>query len=368
MKKQKQNNRIAFIGRYNEEEQISGPEKTAKRIFERSAEKYVPTFYQYFFDGYKYGLFEKLFGYETAFDGSGRKICITGIVRLFFALIWLKPRIIHIITFERFAVAAVYYAMLWRVKVIYNCHGIITYEDNSIKKEKAFYRFKNRYSEKLFLKKAWKIVFPSESAILICERYYSIDESKILIIPNGIDDTFHKIASSGSRNGIVMLSGNELHESRREFLKKFLKDGDHNIQLYVIGDKNYFSDIEAAGVYFFNSMYSSELADFYKNKDIFLSLNNYDTFSISAVESMASGLIPIVTKQTGMSGLIYNDVNGFVIEYGDVKQLKSCIHKLLTMNSIEKETIRNNAKSIYYKLNWENIFAQYESIYLAANK
>jgi glycosyltransferase involved in cell wall biosynthesis len=363
MKKQKLNNKIAFIGRYNESDIISGPEKTAKRTFQMAAEKYDPTFIQYFFDGNKYSLGQKLFGYETVPNSLNLKICTIGIVRLFFFLIKLKPALIHISAFERFAVAAVYYAMLWRVRVIYNCHGIIIHEDSEIKNEKSFYRFKNRYAEKLFLSKAKKIVFPSENSIIICQKYYNIDESKIIIIPNGIDEKFHKISSAGGRTGIVILSGGKLHTSRREFLKKYLKSADITFQLFIVGDRDYFKDVNMPGIYLFNSMFSSELAEFYKNKDIFLSLNDYDTFSISTVEAMASGLIPIVTRQTGISSMIFNDVNGYVIDYDDVESLKACINKLLKMNAVEKEIIRNNSKSIYYTLNWNKIFEKYDGLY-----
>jgi len=175
MKKKKQSNKIAFIGRYNEGEIISGPEKTAKRIFELAASKYEAVFIQYFFDGGKYSLKNKLFGYEE-FMKNGMKIYTLGVIRLFFFLIKFKPDIIHIITFERFARAAVYYAKLRKVKLIYNSHGIIIHEDEEIKHEKSSYRRKNRKTEKLLLKSANKIVFPSESAILTCEIYYKLDE------------------------------------------------------------------------------------------------------------------------------------------------------------------------------------------------
>jgi glycosyltransferase involved in cell wall biosynthesis len=135
------------------------------------------------------------------------------------------------------------------------------------------------------------------------------------------------------------------------------------LNLYIIGDKDYFGDINTFGIYKFNMMNSTELADLYKNKDIFLSLNAYDTFSISTAEAMASGLIPVITKQTGMSSFVFDDVNGYVVEYDNTDDLKLCIDKLLKKNSLDKEIIRNNTKAIYYKLNWQKVFEIYELLY-----
>ncbi len=354
---------IVYIGRYNKSEKLSGPEKTAKRIFTLSAQKYNTVFIQYFFDGNKYSLSRKLFGLEESVTQDNQKIYTSGLLRLFILLFKLKPKLIHIITFERFASFAVYYARLKKIKTIYNSHGIITHEDSYIKHENAGYSSRNRKVEKILLEKCSIIVFPSEAAKAHCGKYYNMENAIMHIIPNGIDAIFHLPVEKYSRDAVVFFAGNELHTSGRDFLKKFLAEPHTGLNLYIIGDKNYFSAYNDFGIFKFDIMESIKLAEFYKNKDIFLSINEYDTFSISTAEAMASGLIPIVTKQTGISSMIFNDVNGYVIDFGDVEQLKKAIGKLRIMSKQNKEIIRNNSKSIYHKLKWEKIFELYERIY-----
>ncbi len=363
MKEINKKNNIVFIGRYNHSEDLSGPEKTAKRIFSLASAEYKTCFIQYFFDGKKYSIYKKLFGLEEE-TADNKKIYTAGLIRLFMLLLKLKPSVIHIITFERFAVFAVYYSMLWKkVKVIYNAHGLIVHGDNEINRDKTFYGRKNRKAEKLFLDKAKKIIFPSENAVLFCQKYYKFDERKSVIIPSGIDEVFHKLPAGAVRNGIVILTGGPLHESGRSFMKKYLKNIEGNIHLFIIGNKKYFAVFTKPGIFTFERMHGPELARFYEDKDIFLSLNEYDTFSMATAEAMTAGLIPIVTKQTGISSMIFNNVNGFVIEYDDVKGLTDNIDKLRSMNPVMKETMRNNAKSVYQKISWDKVYSDYKKLY-----
>ncbi|HEY3251488.1 MAG TPA: hypothetical protein VGK25_10265, partial [Ignavibacteria bacterium] len=83
MNGQKLKNKIVYIGRYNESEILSGPEKTAKRIFDISLQDYDSVFIQYFFDGTKHGAFKKLFGCEKKLFNEGIVIYTSGLLRLF---------------------------------------------------------------------------------------------------------------------------------------------------------------------------------------------------------------------------------------------------------------------------------------------
>ncbi|MBL8016589.1 MAG: hypothetical protein JNK43_04905, partial [Ignavibacteria bacterium] len=78
-------NNIVFIGRYVDTEKLSGPEKFSKRIFENIA-SLLPagnvSFIQYFFDGRKYSLREKISGFDGS-DQNGLKVYRTGLYRFY---------------------------------------------------------------------------------------------------------------------------------------------------------------------------------------------------------------------------------------------------------------------------------------------
>ena len=348
---------IVYIGRYNDSEILSGPEKTAKRIFAECSKQHNPLFIQYFFDGTKYGFIRKLFGYE-----SKNNIITVGLIKLFFLLFRLNPGIIHIITFERFAYIAVLYSFFKKVKVIYNSHGVIKYEDTVLKKEKAFHRFKNRYVEKSLLNNADVIIFNSETSKYLCGKYYTLDNKKCLIIPNGVDKIFN-ICGDGRREGYVFFAGGKLHESSRMFLKKFLDYTHSQLDIHVIGSNKFCVNIIKSNIKIFDKMSAEKLAEFYKDKDIFLCLNSYDTFSIATAEAMSAGLIPITTKETGMSSYIKNGENGFIVNYGDTRQLENIIMLLCNMDSAEKDRIRRNTQNIYKEISWDKVYNMYDNIY-----
>ena len=361
MSARKDNLNIIYIGRYKKSEVLSGPEKVAKRIFEYHSRKNRTCFIQYFFDGSKDGLFKKLFGFDEEVVDGGSKIYTAGLFKVYSILRKIRPDIIHIIAFERFAVIAVLYKVFNKVKIIYNEHGVIAYE-NEIKDNGYFYSVKDRFCEKRLLSSADKIIFVSEQALNLAEKYYDIGESKCVILANGIDSIFNKQSTKDYSGKIkaVILYPNKLYYTGKKFLLDYYKEHDPELAFYVITD----SDISLPERFFKTKpMHSKELIDFYNDKHIFLALNSYDTFSISTAEAMSCGLIPVVTEETGISRFIENGLNGFYIKYGDKNSLKKVFADYMELSSEEKEKLSLSASKIYDELNWENIYGTYNSLY-----
>lgn len=76
--------KIFFLGRYNQSEYLSGPEKVAKRIYAESVKDYESVFIEYFFDGREFGFSKKLFGREKIKSVGSLKIFRFGIISLLF--------------------------------------------------------------------------------------------------------------------------------------------------------------------------------------------------------------------------------------------------------------------------------------------
>jgi len=109
-------------------------------------------------------------------------------------------------------------------------------------------------------------------------------------------------------------------------------------------------------------MPSDELAKFLTDKDIILCTSNYEHFSVAFAEAMASGLVPVTTRVNGASRYIQNNVNGFVIDYGNKYLLSDIICNLDKNRNILKEISEESSK-IYETLRWDKIFDEYELIY-----
>ncbi len=358
---------IVFAGRYNASEILSGPEKVAKRIFHLQAKKEKTIFIQYFFDGRIYNLWTKLFGKEIFFINEESYVITVGLLRIFSVLIKIKPQIFHIITFERFALILYIYKIFSKTKFIYNIHGLITFANYNIKKVSLFLRMKDKFCEKIFLKYSDKLIIPSRMLIDTLNKFNNFDSKKIKVIPHGCDSEFNQEKRSNhvDKNIKIAIQSDKIgFKSALPFILDGLKEINGKIVITVIGD---YSGYDLIKNRFPNTIYQDkfdvkEFAHFLNETDIFLSLIKYDSFSISALESMAAGAVTIVTKETGISEFIDNRVNGFIVSYGDSIKLSQIIKSLINNNNLIDKISKNSIK-IYKTLNWEKIFEQYSLIY-----
>ncbi|HKI78397.1 MAG TPA: glycosyltransferase family 4 protein [Ignavibacteriaceae bacterium] len=366
------NKKILFLGKYNESEIIKGPEKVAKRIFDiLSSNNSKITFIEYFSEGSKYSYWKKLNGRELKYHNAKSQILKLGIVQLIKELWIIRPDIIHIADFERFQLVAFLFRPFLKYKILYTVHGIAAYEMELTYKNKwAFYELKDKIAEYFYFKLSDKLLFLSKESINKALEYYKFDPSKVQIIANGIDKEFYyaysqKINRDGSGLKVVFVGDCERSEKGLTFILESLADVNFNIEFFIIGS-NYDSKIievsSFVNSYVINKMSTTELAAFYENKDIFISASYYDPFSLATVEAMAAGLIPVVTTNTGMSRFIKTGINGFIIKYGEKKELIRTLSKISGDDMLMK-SISNEATKIYQELSWENVSEMYLKIY-----
>ncbi len=356
--------KIFYLGRYNESENLTGPEKVAKRIFNESSKKNTTVFIEYFFDGRKFSFIKKLFGKDTI-SHDNLNILRLGAVTLFFYMLKEKPDLIHIINYERFAAVAFFYKLLSRTKIIYTVHGIICYENYKYKNATTFYKFRDKICEYIFFRYSDKLAFLSEESVNIASQDFKIDRSKVGIFPNGIDEIFHAAGKNKIHNKSdelkILFTGNvDRKEKGFELLNKTLLNIRFPFRLYILSDNK---NIENKNYSFVSKMDTKNYADFLIDKDVFVSPSEYEPFSISAVESMAAGLVPVVTNQTGMSRFIKSYSNGIVTGYGNVENLAAILNELNDDRELLLQ-ISKNAKLIYEKLSWEKVYEKYHGLYL----
>ena len=360
--------KIAYLGRYNPSEELTGPEKVAKRIFKKSVEQNEAVFIEYYFDGSVYGIRKKLLGKEIIDYSNGLKIYRIGLLKMISFLFNFKPDLIQIITFERFSILAYLYKAFSKVKIFYNVHGVAVYENENFKNVSASLKIKDSLCEKIFLKFSDKLLFLSDFQLGIAKKYYTIKKNQLEFINNGIDEEFHcqnRSVSTSNTPSLVFIGDSDRKDKDFNFLYSSLSMINTDCKLFLIGkfDKSIYKTV-AGNVEIVNvsKMNKSELVNFLSNKDIFVSSSFYDTFSIAAAECMSVGLVPIVTNHTGISGLIKNNDNGFVVRHGDVNELAGKINLLLE-NPELREKISEGARKIYVELNWDKVYSSYEKIY-----
>lgn len=110
---------------------------------------------------------------------------------------------------------------------------------------------------------------------------------------------------------------------------------------------------------------NEELPKYLRKADVFVLPSKFEGFGIVVIEAMASGLPVVVTKVGGLSEIIEDGENGFLIDPEDSKQIADSIEIVLTNQEMRDKMGENNrqkAMSYDSKKIAARIFSIYETI------
>jgi len=224
------------------------------------------------------------------------------------------------------------------------------------------------------LRNASKIFFLSSNIKEIflnkyCSKFErEIINSKIEIIPNGIDDfwleNIYDIKKSINFDEIKILCVSQLIKRKNILLLKkatdFLKKK-YNIKLIVVGAK---VDLKIwkkltidSSVSYYEFMEKEKLIDIYRNSDIFALPSVHETFGLVYAEALSQGLPIIYTKNEGFDGQIRENIG--IPSYPRLNDLKKSIEKII----LEYDFFQKNCSHSVKKFSWDKIIDEYIKIY-----
>lgn len=354
--------KILLSGGYNESEILSGPEKVLKRLYQNLNSHQV-LLIDYFRDGKKYSIVKKFFGKEIIEQGKNKRVLRLGLFHIIFTMLNFKPEIIHIVTFERFAVLVVLFALLKKTKIVYTVNGVVKYEHKFRHNAELFLRLKDSICETLLFRYSDKLIFLSEQSLKIAAGCYFFDHKNVEIAFNGIDEIYSVNEIKSEKKDwldIVCIGDNTRVEKGIASLIDFLKSTSLRYKLHVIGNPDLTN--AQSNIHYYHKMDSNSYAKFISDKDVFISASVYEPFSIAAAEAMAAGLIVIVSEQTGMKRYITNSFNGFTYNVDKMDHLKDLLMRI-QQNRTEYISVQNEAKKVYPLLSWQNVAKNYLNIY-----
>ncbi|MGB8454202.1 MAG: glycosyltransferase family 4 protein [Anaerocolumna sp.] len=138
-------------------------------------------------------------------------------------------------------------------------------------------------------------------------------------------------------------------------LIKGLEEKHINYWLTIAGNGPYYPVIEeyvreknlSDRVRLLGQINRESIKDFWKEQDLFISLSDYEGSSLSMLEAMSYGVVPVETNVSGANEFIKSGVNGFICETGNVSQILQYIiyleqrrELLCNFGSISREKIR----------------------------
>lgn len=207
-------------------------------------------------------------------------------------------------------------------------------------------------------------------------KLYKIEHSKIPQINNGInlEKYSHKknISTVDSKQITIIHVGRFQKEKNHELLIDSFYSAwkqNNNIKLVLLGDGEQKSDmmekVEKLGIKDFVNFTGvvSNVEDYLKKADIFALSSDYEGFGLVIAEAMASGLPIVTTDSGGISELVVNDYNGYVVKPGDKKQFSDKLFELINNKSIREKFSINSLERIK-KYDIKNTTLSYEELYL----
>jgi glycosyltransferase involved in cell wall biosynthesis len=205
--------------------------------------------------------------------------------------------------------------------------------------------------------------------------WYGINPEKIAVIPNGVDlsrfsERTRKFNLSGNPAVLYFgllsnFKGVDLLIEAASKLKAVLP----NLKVHLVGHGNEAlfrqlakqKEIEKNIV--FHGYCEPELApSYYKSADVCVFPSRRDSFGITLLEAMASGIPIIASRRGGTPEIIRDHQNGVLFDPSEDESLSNAILEL-SQDHLLSEKISENALKTVENYSWQNIAEKYCSLY-----
>ncbi|MEM5811459.1 MAG: glycosyltransferase family 4 protein [Candidatus Aenigmatarchaeota archaeon] len=218
-------------------------------------------------------------------------------------------------------------------------------------------------------------------------KYFKhVNKNKIIVIPNGISDTtFRKVNEKAIRlvirrfnlrkNDKIILFVGRIHPTKGLYflLQSFyeLSKTIKGLKLIIVGpiqDQKYYKELiqfinlNKLSVIFTGYITEDEKIALYSLSSVLVLPSIYEPFGIVILEAFARGKPVIAVESDGPEYLIKNGENGFLVKYGDIKSLASCIELLLKDKKLYKRISLNNKKKAV-QFTWSKIVNKLIKVY-----
>jgi glycosyltransferase involved in cell wall biosynthesis len=335
--------RILFIGNFpnNVDGPLTGPERPTLCLIRGIRDT----------GGYKINIliptrFRAVFSKINIISKEKTTIIYAHVKDIFKLLRKIRPQIIHVSGISYFGMLAVIFSCLYfrNIRTVYFAHGILAEE---LKYGESF-SLLDRICEFVLIKYSTVVVTASVMSHAHVMRHYNCSPDKIQVIPHGLDTHFMKKMASDTKQfrkrydimdqHIILFTGRLVPLKGLDVLvKACIKVSFLDYKLLVIGNKSrYWDSLVYEFPNFFrknvirlDTMGSEDLAIAYSACSIFVLPSFYEPFGLVALEAMALKKPVIVSDRVGMGYLIEQNINGFVIPYGDVTALSAKLTYLL---------------------------------------
>lgn len=149
----------------------------------------------------------------------------------------------------------------------------------------------------------------------VCEEtlYRTYTENRAYPIRIGYAGRMDGMEHSQKRMDLLLKLVMLLVERKINFMMELAGDGPVRIEMESYIKNNHLDKY----VKFLGYLHRDKIPDFWKRQDICINLADYEGRSISIIEAMGNGGVPVVTATSGVTEDIIESVNGYIVPVGD---------------------------------------------------
>ena len=210
--------------------------------------------------------------------------------------------------------------------------------------------------------KSDKIITVSKFTANELKKYVGVDEKKITVIYNGIDEEWFNVKKDNpihDKPYILYVGNVKPHKNLKVLVKAFLNVKNKiNHDLIIVGKKDGFitedKDIKnfveknENRIIFTGYVNDTLLKQYYKQADIFVFPSLYEGFGLPPLEALAAGCKRVICSNAAS----LPEICGDWVEYFDPDNIYELENLLIKESSIK---LNNFMYSILQRYNWENI-------------
>lgn len=174
-------------------------------------------------------------------------------------------------------------------------------------------------------------------------RTYTVNKKMPICI--GYAGRMDGMENSQKRMDLLLKLMKLLEQKKVDFKAEFAGDGSARNKMECYVSLNNLNE----RICFLGKLEHSEIPDFWKRQDICINLADYEGRSISVIEAMGSGTIPVVTAKSGVREDIIDNVNGYIVPLGDYQLMAERIEYLSEHRERLEEMGKAAHNSIYPK-------------------
>lgn len=161
---------------------------------------------------------------------------------------------------------------------------------------------------------------------------YGIDEKKLHYKPTSTEyDKEYQRKVSGAHRPLAVAYAARIEKAQKRadllipLIRLFEKSG-MDYRLNIAGNGTYYKKLESflkeqdvsERVKLYGALPYDAMRNFWKENDVFINLSDIEGMPVSLLEAMSWGCVPVVTKTSGTSATVEDEVNGYVCGKEDI--------------------------------------------------